>query len=52
MITITNGRFQYPDGSPIAGGTVLFELSEDDQELVTPGRVVFLPPVSKPSAEE
>jgi hypothetical protein len=34
MITIT-GQFQYPDGSPIVGGTVLFELSEDDQELVT-----------------
>jgi hypothetical protein len=35
MITITGGQFQYPDSSPIVGGTVLFELSEDDQELVT-----------------
>jgi hypothetical protein len=37
MIMIANGKFQYPNGSPIVGGTVLFELSEDDQELVTEG---------------
>ena len=46
MIFIRNGGFQGPDGTPLAGGLLMLQLSADAQALASDVQVISRVPIS------
>src|SRR5947209_7615771 len=48
MIQITNGNFQTANGTKIANGTLVLQLSQDASVIATPGQIVAAIPIRVP----